>query len=962
MSKPAPPLLTPRVRPRPLFVLSVCALAAVAAFAQTPPESLSNEALRFTDERGQGVEAPEVAPSPFNVESALTIEAWVNIQSWTKRFQALVTKGDAWGIVRADNASTIAFRTAVPGQAGAFHDLASTQLFPLGQWTHVAAVWTGTRKQLYVGGELVADVAYAGGIASNNHPVMIGGNAQNPDRTLKGTVDSVRIWSVARTAAQLDQFRAEYLRGSEVGLIADWRFNESGGLAALDSGAGARNAVLLAGKPTSGAGILPERVKGLVLDAPSGGRLAISFNNRTGQYPSSLGLPPVGSLQKVELPPPPSAPAVFDFQQGMTAEFWLKPQAIPSTGLVAVLSKGPAAWEVRYRDTGKITFLTKGVESTVPGGDPEELISKTRVEPREWTHVAVVWDPVARLKSIYINGQLDIATQADGALATSAAVVTIGLQPGAAMPPNAYYGAVDELRLWRYVRAPQEIYDNHALRVNGSEPGLAGVWSFEEAEGGIAEGSGRAQAGVPTADMSSLNRVDGVDLGEPRLASYTLDLDGETQFLTVADHPSLNGFTSLTLEAWVRPKAPKAPGFMFIVSKGEAGYGMAIDADMHLRYMVNASQLNALKSTGKVTPGEWNHVAVVVDGAAQKTTLYINGKPSGSFNSATIPNSAGALCIGKVGGTLLSGFFHGGIDEVRLWNSVRTPTEILLLAFNELPGATSGLAGHWSFTEGAGGSVADRAGSKTATLSGLTANTWQSGPLFPQTPSLPPGLNLTQNPLAAGLWVGEVTLTRVNEVQKAVNGAAEEVSPTGKEATIRILLHVDAAGQVRLLKDVIVMQTQAQGVPLPPAKPVLVTDPAQIHHYEGVVRRGGKLVGLRYSTVAFDFPGMEMSMIGGIGAGVACGGRIDIDKNAPTNPYRHKFHPDHGQGFDIIRVFSLAFEGASGEPLKAAPGYGVNRISGIYRESIAGLHKITLKTEGSVTLNRISTVPTLNAP
>ncbi len=962
MSKTAPSFFAPCLHRIGSSLLALAWLATGFGNAQTPPATMPNGALSFNGQRGQGVEAPEVAPSPFNVEHALTIEAWINVSAWTKRYQALVTKGEAWGIVRADNASTIAFRTALAGGGGGHHDLVSTTLFPLGQWTHVAAVWTGSRKQLYVGGVLVADEAYSGGIASNNHPVMVGCNAQFIDRTLSGAIDSVRVWSVARTAEQLDEFRAESLRGSEPGLIADWRFNEAGGSTSLDDSAGARHGVLLAGKPTVGAGSLPQRVNGLVLNAPSGGRLAVYFNNRTTQYPSSLGMPPVADLQKVELPLPPSVPGVFDFPQGMTAEMWVNPQSIPNAGLVAVLSKGTEAWEVRYRDTGKITFFTKGVESAVPGGDVEELISKTRVEPREWTHVAAVWDPVARVKSLYINGRLDISTQADGVLAPSTLPVTLGLQPGAVSPPNAYYGAVDELRLWRYVRTPQEIHDNHALRVNGSEPGLAGVWSFDEAEAQAGEGSGRALAGVPSAGMSSLNRVDGVDLGAPRLASSTVDLDGESQSLTVADHPSLNGFTSFTIEAWVRPKPPKAPGFMFIVSKGEAGYGLALDADLHVRYMVNASQLNALKSTGKVAAGEWNHVAVVVDGAAQTTTFYINGKPAGSFNSAVIPNSAGALCIGKVGGSLLSGFFHGGLDEVRIWNSARTPTEVLLLAFNELPDVTTGLAAHWSFTAGDGSTVADRAGSKTASLVNATANTWQAGPIFPQSPSLPPGLNLAQNPFAAGLWVGEVTLTRVNEVQKAVNGAAEEVSPTGKEAVLRILLHVDASGKVRLLKDVIVMQTQAQGVPLPPAKPVLVTDPAQIHHYEGVVKRGGKRVGLRYSTVAYDFPGLELSMIGGIGPGVACGGRIDIDKSASTNPYRHKYHPDHGQGFDIIRVFSLAFEGAPGDPLKAAPGYGVNRLSGVYRESIAGLHKITLKTEGIVTLNRISTVPNLNVP
>jgi hypothetical protein len=942
-----------------LFILLAAVVYPTGLCAQAPvppPQNVATNALRFNGERAQGVEVPETQPSPYNVEHALTIEAWVNVTAWNKRFQALVTKGDAWGLVRADEQKRLSFRTAIPGAGEGFHDLVSTVDFPLGVWTHVAAVWTGSRKQLYMNGELVADAAYTDGVTTSPFPVMIGGDAQYPERTFTGIIDSVRLWSVTRTANQIKLYRAENLRGSEAGLTGEWRFNEDAGSVAEDNSAGGRDAILRASKPKSGPGILPQRVNGLALAAPSGGSLAVYFNNRTVQFPSALGGPPVATLQQVALP------GAYAFESGLTAEMWIKPQALPEvgSGYVSVLSKGAAAWEVRYRDTGKVTFYTEGVQSSVPEGDVQELISKTRVEPNVWTHVAVIWDPVAKLKSLYINGTLDSSTPAEGTLGQTVLPLTVGLQPGATAPPNAYFGAVDELRLWSIVRTGQEILNNSPLGVNGTEPGLTGVWSFDEASGTTAvESSGRSAAGEPSADMSSLNRVDGVALGTPRLASYTVDFNGTNQFLTIADAPSLNGFTNMTLEAWIQPQAPKSPEMMMILRKGEAGYGLAVDADMYLRYMVSG---NALKSTTKVTQGVWNHVAAVVDATAGTTTFYINGKPAGSFNSTVIPQSTGALCIGKTGGTVLSHFFHGGIDEVRIWNSVRTPTEILLLAFSELGGTTAGLAGHWSFTEGSGNTIADNAGNKTATLSGLTGSVWKAGPIFPQVTTLPEGLNLTQNPRAAGLWIGEVVLSHVNEVQKAVNGAAEAVSPTGKEATIRILLHVDASGQVRLLKDLIVMQTQAAGVPLPPARPVLVTDPSKIHLFEGVVRRSGKMVGLRYSTVAFDFPGFEMTMIGGIGPGAACGGRIDIAKNTPTNPYRHKFHPDHGEGFDIIRVFSLEFDGMPADPLKAAPGYGVDRITGVYRESIAGLHKITLKTEGIVTLNRISTVPTLNAP
>jgi hypothetical protein len=98
-------------------------------------------------------------------------------------------------------------------------------------------------------------------------------------------------------------------------------------------------------------------------------------------------------------------------------------------------------------------------------------------------------------------------------------------------------------------------------------------------------------------------------------------------------------------------------------------------------------------------------------------------------------------------------------------------------------------------------------------------------------------------------------------------------------------------------------------------------------------------------------------------------GRIYLPASHPTNPFRHRRHPDHTTGFNIERKIRLDFDGASGDALEAA-GYGVDRISGTYREEIFGLHKplgpdpvnqpVGLKTEGHFQLNRISTIDTLN--
>ena len=95
-------------------------------------------------------------------------------------------------------------------------------------------------------------------------------------------------------------------------------------------------------------------------------------------------------------------------------------------------------------------------------------------------------------------------------------------------------------------------------------------------------------------------------------------------------------------------------------------------------------------------------------------------------------------------------------------------------------------------------------------------------------------------------------------------------------------------------------------------------------------------------------------------------GSLILPANHPTNPFRHRRHPDHSVGFDITRKLKLSFDGQAGDPLSTT-GFGIESISGVYEEEIFGLHKplgpnqdVGLKVKGTFTLNRISLVDTLN--
>lgn len=94
-------------------------------------------------------------------------------------------------------------------------------------------------------------------------------------------------------------------------------------------------------------------------------------------------------------------------------------------------------------------------------------------------------------------------------------------------------------------------------------------------------------------------------------------------------------------------------------------------------------------------------------------------------------------------------------------------------------------------------------------------------------------------------------------------------------------------------------------------------------------------------------------------------GTIVLPANHATNPFRHRRHPDHTAGFDVVRNIRFDFD-ADGGTIPSVTR-GVSTVGGLYREEVFGLHKVLgpnqdigLRTEGRFELNRVSTIGTLN--
>ncbi len=111
----------------------------------------------------------------------------------------------------------------------------------------------------------------------------------------------------------------------------------------------------------------------------------------------------------------------------------------------------------------------------------------------------------------------------------------------------------------------------------------------------------------------------------------------------------------------------------------------------------------------------------------------------------------------------------------------------------------------------------------------------------------------------------------------------------------------------------------------------------------------------------------EVLMTGSLAAAGEVDGTIYLGANHPTNPFMHRRHTDHSTGYNITRNVTIRFDAANSTNGLAIAGFGVERLTGLYREEIFGLHKPLgpdqdhgLLTEGFISLERIATVSELN--
>ena len=144
--------------------------------------------------------------------------------------------------------------------------------------------------------------------------------------------------------------------------------------------------------------------------------------------------------------------------------------------------------------------------------------------------------------------------------------------------------------------------------------------------------------------------------------------------------------------------------------------------------------------TTAVQNNVWYHAAVTYDG--QYWRFYLNGVLDGTTNIGanrlprwdSIEHAGIATAMNSTG--TRGGFFQGLIDEVRIWNVVRTQSEIQANMFSELTSGT-GLIGRWGLNEGSGTTADNSIASRPDGTLGTSPNnpTWVADSTPPAAPT-----------------------------------------------------------------------------------------------------------------------------------------------------------------------------------------------------------------------------------
>ncbi|ETR70995.1 MAG: hypothetical protein OMM_08408, partial [Candidatus Magnetoglobus multicellularis str. Araruama] len=278
-----------------------------------------------------------------------------------------------------------------------------------------------------------------------------------------------------------------------------------------------------------------------------------------------------------------------------------------------------------------------------------------------------------------------------------------------------------------------------------------------------------------------------------------LDLDGIDDFIDIPYASKLNpNHFTISLKAKMEGHSEtKRVAISTIDETHYAGYEIFADEDNKWKIRIGTGTSWIIVQGPEIKEFTWYDLSGTYDGSSLK--LYVNGElfSQGGTAPQFVANSVNNLVIGQQ--TNGNNHFNGQLDEITIWNISLNQDQIITNITIPPTDNESGIVAHYRF---------DPWGTLSDSTSGGSDGTMIGDPKWA----------LEQ----AGLWIGQIEINQVNET---MNPEPQDVA---NPFDMRILIHVNAAGEARLLKEVTMMKKsytiEENGETLDMTDIVLITD------------------------------------------------------------------------------------------------------------------------------------------
>jgi chitodextrinase len=552
--------------------------------------------------------------SSLQLGSGMTLEAWVNPSTVSSAWRDVIYKGNDNYYLEGTSANA-----GKPDGGGTFGgastDVVGSAALAGNAWSYVALTYDGATLRLYVNGTLAGSQAKTGAIATSTNPLQIGGDSLY-GQFFSGLIDEVRVYNFPEA-------------------LTDIRHDMDTPVSSpLDT------------EPPS----VPGTLTG---SSPTATEVDLSW----GAARDNVGV---------------TGYQIWRCQGAGCTNFTQIGQVAGTTTTYSDLGVSGStsySYELRATDaagnvgpfSNTFTVTTSANTDTQPPSAPGTLTASNLGA----SEIDLSWG--AASDNVGVTGyRIDRCTGA-GCTDLSHLVQLTGTattyRDTAGLQPNTSYSY--------QVRAMDAAgnlgpVSNTATAVTAVGGGLVAAYSFDEGAGTTAsDRSGNGNNGT-------LVNATWTTAGEHGGA---LSFNGSSADVTVRNSPSLQLTSGMTLEAWVDPSSISS-AWRDVIYKGNDDYYLeatSVGGGNPVGGGTFGSANGNVVGSAALPANTWSYLSLTYDGAVLR--LYVNGALVSTLPQAgAIATSTTQLSIG--GDSLYGQFFAGKIDDVRIYNTAITASQI----------------------------------------------------------------------------------------------------------------------------------------------------------------------------------------------------------------------------------------------------------------------------------------------